>query len=144
MRNIVVLELIGMAFGVDLLHDYDNLVKNTYLGSEEMKPDYVNIGGRLPRVDGIVKAAGEAMYAGDLSLPGMLHGRLLRSPHPHARLLGIDTSAATALPGVRAVITGKRHVGVPGRRHRHPGRRAVLGPGQGPLRRRRGGGGGRG
>jgi len=72
-----------------------------------VKSDYVNIGGRPPRVDGIVKAAGEARYTGDLSLPGMLHGGLLRSPHPSARLLGVDTTAAAALPGVRAVVTGR-------------------------------------
>jgi 4-hydroxybenzoyl-CoA reductase alpha subunit len=66
---------------------------------------YVNIGGRFPRVDGMVKAAGDAPYAGDLSLPGMLFGRLLRSPHPHARLIKIDTTRARAHPGVRAVIT---------------------------------------
>jgi CO/xanthine dehydrogenase Mo-binding subunit len=52
-----------------------------------MKRDFVNIGKRLPRVDAIVKATGEAKYAGDLSLPGMLHGKLLRSPYPHARVL---------------------------------------------------------
>ncbi len=72
-----------------------------------MKREYVNIGGRLPRVDGMVKAAGEAMYTGDLSLPGMLHGKLLRSPHPHARLLKVDTAPALTLEGVRAVITGE-------------------------------------
>jgi len=72
-----------------------------------MKTDYVNIGKRLPRVDGIVKVTGEAKYAGDLSLPGMLHGKILRSPHPHARIINIDTSRAKALPGVRAVVTGK-------------------------------------
>ncbi len=76
-----------------------------------MKTDYVNIGKRLPRVDGIVKATGEAKYAGDLSLPGMLYGKILRSPHPHARIIDIDTSRAKALPGVRAVVTGKDTLG---------------------------------
>jgi 4-hydroxybenzoyl-CoA reductase subunit alpha len=71
----------------------------------------LNLGGRLPRVDGVVKATGAAQYAGDLSLPGMLQGKLLRSPHPHARLLGIDTSRARALPGVRAVVTGQDTLG---------------------------------
>jgi 4-hydroxybenzoyl-CoA reductase subunit alpha len=76
-----------------------------------MKRDYVNIGKRLPRVDAIVKATGEAKYAGDLSLPGMLHGKLLRSPYPHARVLHIDTSKAERLFGVRVVATGKDTVG---------------------------------
>lgn len=76
-----------------------------------MRPDYVNIGKRLPRVDGVVKATGEAKYAGDLSLLGMLHGKILRSPHPHARIVNIDTSSAEALPGVRAVATGKDTIG---------------------------------
>jgi len=72
-----------------------------------MKGDYLNIGKRLPRVDGIVKATGEAKFTADLSLPGMLHGKILRSPHPHARILHIDTSRAKSLFGVRAVVTGK-------------------------------------
>ncbi len=76
-----------------------------------MKTNYVNIGKRLPRVDGIVKVTGEAKYAGDLSLPGMLHGMILRSPYPHARIISIDTAKAEALPGVRAVITGKDTIG---------------------------------
>jgi 4-hydroxybenzoyl-CoA reductase alpha subunit len=70
-----------------------------------------NIGGRLPRVDGVDKATGAARYAADLSLPGMLHGGLLRSPHPHARLLAVDTSKATRVPGVRAVVTGEDTLG---------------------------------
>jgi 4-hydroxybenzoyl-CoA reductase alpha subunit len=72
-----------------------------------MKRDYVNIGKRLPRVDAVVKATGEAKYAGDLSLPGMLYGKLLRSPYPHARILNIDTDKAKRLSGVHAVVTGK-------------------------------------
>jgi 4-hydroxybenzoyl-CoA reductase subunit alpha len=76
-----------------------------------MKRDFVNIGKRLPRVDAIVKATGEAKYAGDLSLPGMLHGKLLRSPYPHARILHIDTSKAERLLGARVVATGKDTVG---------------------------------
>jgi len=76
-----------------------------------MKRDYVNIGKRLPRVDGIVKATGEAKYAADLSLPGMLHGKILRSPYPHARILSIDTSKAKRLSGVRSVVTGKDTIG---------------------------------
>ncbi|MEJ2102801.1 MAG: 4-hydroxybenzoyl-CoA reductase, partial [Desulfobacterales bacterium] len=76
-----------------------------------MKRDYVNIGKRLPRVDAVVKATGEAKYAGDLSLPGMLHGKILRSPYPHARILHIDARKAKKLSGVRAVVTGKDTIG---------------------------------
>ena len=67
---------------------------------------YSVIGSRQPLVDGIVKATGHAKYAGDLSLPGMLIGKLLGSPYPHAKVLNVDAKRALALPGVMAVITG--------------------------------------
>ena len=76
-----------------------------------MEEGYVNIGKRLPRIDGIVKATGEAKFAGDLSLAGMLHGKILRSPYPHARLLHINTDKAKRLSGARAVVTGKETIG---------------------------------
>src|SRR3954469_3090118 len=57
----------------------------------------------LRRVDGPVKVAGIAEYSYDKHVPGMLHGRVLRSPHPHARVLKIDSTAARAITGVRAV-----------------------------------------
>ncbi len=59
------------------------------------------------KVDGIAKATGQAVYADDIQLPGMLHAKLLRSPHPHANILSIDTSKALAMPGVHAVLTGQ-------------------------------------
>jgi len=65
------------------------------------------VGTRTRRVDGIAKATGRAVYTDDIALPGMLHGKILRSPHPHARILSIDVSEAEALPGVHAVITGR-------------------------------------
>jgi 4-hydroxybenzoyl-CoA reductase subunit alpha len=65
------------------------------------------IGKRMPRVDAREKVTGEAKYAADYSLPGMLWCKLLRSPYPHARILNIDTSRAERLPGVKAVVTGK-------------------------------------
>ncbi|MDA0365468.1 MAG: xanthine dehydrogenase family protein molybdopterin-binding subunit [Chloroflexi bacterium] len=68
--------------------------------------DYHAIGTPTPRVDGVEKVTGRALYAGDRRLPGMLTGRLLHSHRPHARIVRIDTSAARALPGVHAVITG--------------------------------------
>src|SRR5262245_37300626 len=63
------------------------------------------IGTRPIRHDGADKVTGRAKYGADISLPGMLHGRVLRSPHAHARIKSIDTSAALALPGVKAVVT---------------------------------------
>lgn len=68
--------------------------------------DTSTIGRDTPQVGARAKVTGRAMYAGDLQLPGMLHAKVLRSPYPHARILRIDTSAARALPGVRAVLTG--------------------------------------
>ncbi|MDR7420204.1 MAG: xanthine dehydrogenase family protein molybdopterin-binding subunit [Armatimonadota bacterium] len=64
------------------------------------------IGRSIPRLDGIQKASGRFQYGIDLVIAGMLHGRVVRSPHPHARLRAIDTSAALAVPGVVAVVTG--------------------------------------
>ncbi len=52
--------------------------------------EYDVIGKPLPRIDGRVKVTGTATYAGDLMLPGMLHGKLLRSPHSHAKIFNID------------------------------------------------------
>jgi len=65
------------------------------------------IGTRPIRHDGVDKVTGRAKYGADISLPGMLHAKVLRSPHAHARIKSIDVSAALALPGVKAVITGK-------------------------------------
>jgi CO/xanthine dehydrogenase Mo-binding subunit len=64
------------------------------------------VGQSVPRVDGVEKVTGRARYVGDLTLPGMAHARLLRSPYPHARLARIDVGRARALGGVYAVITG--------------------------------------
>ena len=66
---------------------------------------YKVIGTRPIRHDGLEKVTGEARYGSDINLPGQLHGKVLRSPHAHARILSIDTSRAAALDGVRAVIT---------------------------------------
>ena len=61
----------------------------------------------MRKVDGLAKATGRARYADDIALPEMLHGKILRSPHPHARILAIDTSRAEAMEGVHAVVTGR-------------------------------------
>ena len=59
----------------------------------------------ITRREGPAKVTGAARYACDLRLPGLLFGRILRSPHPHARVARVDTSRAAALPGVRAVLS---------------------------------------
>ncbi len=64
------------------------------------------IGTRPIRHDGIDKVTGRAKYGADYSFPGMLHGKVLRSPHAHARIKSINTAKAASLPGVAAVITG--------------------------------------
>ncbi|MEC7233222.1 MAG: molybdopterin cofactor-binding domain-containing protein, partial [Planctomycetota bacterium] len=75
-------------------------------GPEAPWDDFKVVGKSHRKIDGMAKATGEAVYADDIQLPGMLHAKTLRSPHAHARILSIDTSRAEALPGVHAVITG--------------------------------------
>lgn len=65
------------------------------------------IGKRIPRVGSVEKAMGLAKYTGDMVLPNMLYGKILRSPYAHAKILNIDTSKAEKLPGVKVVVTGK-------------------------------------
>lgn len=65
------------------------------------------VGTRPIRHDGVDKVTGRANYGADFSLPGMLHGKILRSPHAHARILRIDASKALALEGVKAVMTAR-------------------------------------
>lgn len=67
---------------------------------------FLVLGARGRKADGIEKATGEALYTDDLAPPRMAHGRILRSPHAHARILAIDTRAAEAMPGVYAVLVG--------------------------------------
>lgn len=74
---------------------------------------YSIIGKRVPRIDSLAKAIGSAKYFADIILPRMLYGKILRSPYPHAKILNIDTSKAEALPGVKAVVTGKDTAGLP-------------------------------
>ncbi|HTT81183.1 MAG TPA: molybdopterin cofactor-binding domain-containing protein, partial [Stellaceae bacterium] len=65
------------------------------------------VGTRPIRPDGVPKVTGRAMYAADYTMPGAVVGRILRSPHAHARIRSIDTSKAERLPGVKAVVTAK-------------------------------------
>lgn len=67
------------------------------------------LGGRIPYLDGPLKVTGRAEYTDDIKRSGMLVGRLLRSPWPHARIRSVDTSAARAMPGVFAVLTGEKY-----------------------------------
>ena len=67
---------------------------------------YDVVGTRPIRHDGADKVTGRARYGADVHAAGLLHGKILRSPHAHARIKSIDTSKAEALPGVRAVVTG--------------------------------------
>ena len=78
-----------------------NYQPNMVLSTEE----YDVVGTRPIRHDGPDKVMGRARYAADIHLPGMLHGKILRSPHAHARIRNIDASRALALPGVKAVLT---------------------------------------
>ena len=63
------------------------------------------IGNETARVDAVERVTGQAKYTRDWKLPGMLYAKVLRSPHPHARIVSIDTTEAAALPGVRSIIT---------------------------------------
>jgi CO/xanthine dehydrogenase Mo-binding subunit len=64
------------------------------------------IGSRVHSIDAVEKVTGHLKYGSDFKLPGMLYGKILRSPLPHARILSIDASQAQKLPGVKAVVTG--------------------------------------
>ncbi|MBM7414992.1 MULTISPECIES: molybdopterin cofactor-binding domain-containing protein [Nocardiaceae] len=75
-------------------------------------PGHGRVGESPLRPDGTLKVKGEFAYSSDLFIDGMLHGATLRSPHPRARIVSVDISAALALPGVEAVLT---HEDVPGR-----------------------------
>ena len=67
--------------------------------------DYKVVGKSVPRVDAEERVKGQALYAPDLTLPGTLHCKILRSPHAHARIVKIDTSRAERLPGVKGIVT---------------------------------------
>ena len=71
------------------------------------------IGARTIRPDGADKVTGRAQYSADYTMPGMIWGKILRSPHAHARIRSIDTSKAEALPGVKAIVTAKDMVAFP-------------------------------
>ncbi|HMA82442.1 MAG TPA: hypothetical protein VKR81_16195, partial [Candidatus Binatia bacterium] len=70
-----------------------------------VKREFKYVGHSVARVDGVEKVTGRAKFVGDLHIPGMLHGKILRSAYPHALIRSIDTTRAEALPGVVAVLT---------------------------------------
>ena len=74
------------------------------MSEKPRSPD--GIGQRVPLIDGVPKVTGSSVYTDDIQLPGTLVGKILRSPHAHAKIVRIDTSRAEAMPGVRAVVTG--------------------------------------
>ncbi|MGE5305126.1 MAG: hypothetical protein ACM3TN_17590 [Alphaproteobacteria bacterium] len=65
------------------------------------------VGTRQPKIDAWERVSGKGKFASDIYLPGMLYGRILRSPHPHAKVANIDVSKAARLNGVRAILTPK-------------------------------------
>ena len=69
------------------------------------KREFKFVGHNVKRVDGVEKVTGAAKFVGDITVPGMLYGKILRSTFPHARIRSIDASQAEALPGVIAVLT---------------------------------------
>lgn len=77
------------------------------LTSGDQIAELSSVGKSFPRIDGLEKVTGQAAYCGDLRLPGMLCAKVLRSPHPHARIVEVEASKARALPGVRGVVTGR-------------------------------------
>src|SRR5918999_4616913 len=70
-----------------------------------MEQELAVVGVAVPRLGLAEKVQGQARYTADLKRPGLLYGRILRSPHAHARIVRLDTSGAERLPGVRAVLT---------------------------------------
>jgi 4-hydroxybenzoyl-CoA reductase alpha subunit len=76
--------------------------------------DFQWVGKPVPRQDALIKATGSAKFTNDISLPNMLHGKILRSPYPHARIRNIDINKAKRLQGIKAVITG---IDTPGERY---------------------------
>lgn len=74
---------------------------------DNSEPELAVVGRRQKRLDGFDKVSGRSVFTDDVRLPGMLHGKILRSPHARARIVSIDTSKAAALPGVKLVVTGK-------------------------------------
>src|SRR5690349_13869117 len=98
------------------------------------KKNFSVIGKPLRKIDAMAKCAGETLYADDLNLPRMIYAKLLRSPHPHARILGINTARAEAARCIRGHHRGGNAGKV--RHHAVDARRRSIGDRQGALCRR--------
>ena len=96
---------------VELARDVQNGTQSAAALLEDETEGADFIGKNVRRIDTPSKVSGRLKYAGDMTMPGMLHVQVLRSPHAHARIVSIDTSAAEAMEGVAGVITS---VDVPG------------------------------
>lgn len=83
------------------------VVEGAGLAAWEPQAPLKCVGQRTQRIDGPERVTGRALYTFDVQLPGMLYGKILRSPHPHASIKNIDTRRAEKLPGVRAVLSHK-------------------------------------
>lgn len=99
---------------VELARDVQNGRLPPSALDEEEPADGVYIGTNVRRIDAPSKVSGSLKYAGDMVMPHMLHMQVLRSPHPHARIVSIDTSEAEAMSGVEGVITSADVPGVDG------------------------------
>ncbi|MFD7889660.1 hypothetical protein ACFV3O_14565 [Streptomyces albidoflavus] len=73
-----------------------------------------SVGRTKRRHDAVLKTTGAARYTADITLPGMLHAKVLRSPHAHARIVSLDASRARATPGVRPLLTPPQRGQPPG------------------------------
>src|SRR5512145_1879934 len=74
---------------------------------QSVPTSFAAIGQPVPQEEGPDKVSGKALYAADVLLPGMLWGKVLRSPYPHANIVSIDTARARQVPGFHAVLTGQ-------------------------------------
>src|SRR5512139_1605653 len=88
------------------------LVKEKVLEMPPVMEELSTVGKSMIRVDAYDKVRGKLQYGADIDLPGVLHGKILRSPHPHAFIKKINTEKAKRVPGVVAVLTAKD---IPGR-----------------------------
>src|SRR3972149_9029889 len=83
------------------------MAQETKVREEESQREYRAVGKPVPRIEGIGKVTGKTVYADDMTLPRMLHAKVLGSPYAHARIKSIDTTAARRHPGVEAVLTSR-------------------------------------
>ncbi|NLB50123.1 MAG: hypothetical protein GX809_00870, partial [Clostridiaceae bacterium] len=86
---------------------HSELENCTYQAHGDYESSYKHVGQPYVRKDAVEKVTGQARYAFDLEIPGMLHAKTLHSPHARAKIVSIDTSKAEALVGVKAIVTGE-------------------------------------